>query len=126
MQARETCRLAAADAALLDEIRALRAENDALRVRLSHALTQLDHADFIISMIKEDEVHNIDAIYEDVGHELRYDYRKYIDAAGQPMTAELGSIVLGQLRTVFDILERKGFNVKPAADTVPEGVSLAV
>lgn len=91
--------------ALQQQCEALKAENQSLH-------SELDDANEMIAMMDEGSSHEADAALASLGRELGYDYRKYLAAADQPMTAELGSIVLGQLRTVFGILERHGIDLQ--------------
>lgn len=91
--------------ALQQQCEALKAENQSLR-------SELDDANEMIAMMDEGSSHEADAALASLGRELGYDYRKYLAAAAQPMTAELGNIVLGQLRTVFGILERHGIDLQ--------------
>jgi|GEM_PF-5797223 len=91
--------------ALQQQCEAIKAENQSLR-------SELGDANEMIAMMDEGASHEADAALAGLGRELGYDYRKYLAAADQPMTAELGSIVLGQLRTVFEILERHGIDLQ--------------
>jgi FtsZ-binding cell division protein ZapB len=91
--------------ALQQQCEALKAENQSLR-------SELGDANEMIAMMDEGSSHEADAALASLGRELGYDYRKYLAVADQPMTAELGSIVLGQLRTVFEILERHGIDLQ--------------
>jgi len=90
---------------LQQQCEALKAENESLR-------NELRDANEMIAIMDEGAVHEVDATMSSLGLELAYDYRKYLDAADQPMTEELGSIVLKQLRTVFEIIKQHGIQLQ--------------
>lgn len=87
------------------QFEALMTENESLRA-------ELEEANEMISVIDEGSTHDVEAALSGLGRELSYDYRKYLMAANQPMNEELGSIVLEQLRTVFEILMKHGVELQ--------------
>lgn len=90
---------------LQKQCEALRTENHSLR-------NEIDAANEVIAMMDEGSTHEAEAALGSLGRELSYDYRKYLAAADQTMTEELGRIVLGQLRTVFEILKSHGIDLQ--------------
>lgn len=96
---------------LTAEVSSLHQQVDTLEKIICEKESKIVEYGKLTDMLNKDRTKQADEAFNRLASKLRVDYRDFLSSTNLPMSTDLGNIMRFQLKSIFDLLKKNGFNL---------------